>query len=327
MLVKELEKPILLDQLEAFISRILNTYPSWDRANDDFKKVKAGYKGELSLQYPLSYLHHDKYFILHDLRLFTGTHFFQIDVLILSSRFFLILEVKNMVGQICFDTQFEQLVRTIDGKEEGFPNPIKQIQMQCYNLQKWLNRTKYPKVPIETLVVFSNPRSILRTTKHTDDLSKIIIHTPSLLTKIHELEAKYQRNCLSLNKVKHLSSILLENHIPNEINLLERYQSSKDDLIKGVQCPGCKKYPMLKIKRGWHCRYCQLISRDAHLQALRDYLLLVNKKITNNEARDFLNINSRHSVRGLFRSLSIKSIGTKKAARYELAFEKLQIKE
>ncbi|WP_367888742.1 nuclease-related domain-containing protein [Alteribacillus bidgolensis] len=60
----------------------------------DAAKWFAGYKGEQSIDYPLTFLPSNKFYIRHGLRLFDGSHYFQIDTLILSWDFFLILEVK-----------------------------------------------------------------------------------------------------------------------------------------------------------------------------------------------------------------------------------------
>lgn len=82
----------------------------------------AGYRGEQSLDYYLGFL--TNYFILHDLRLPDRDHHFQLDTLLISPYFILILEVKNISGTLIFDDHFKQLIRVTPEKEEGFgPDP------------------------------------------------------------------------------------------------------------------------------------------------------------------------------------------------------------
>ncbi|MDQ7861687.1 nuclease-related domain-containing protein [Peribacillus frigoritolerans] len=59
------------------------------------------------------------YYIFHDLRLQDQSRFFQLDTLLISKKYALIIEVKNIAGAIYFDPHFNQLIRTIEGKRNG----------------------------------------------------------------------------------------------------------------------------------------------------------------------------------------------------------------
>ncbi|WP_197205174.1 nuclease-related domain-containing protein [Cytobacillus firmus] len=58
---------------------------------------------------------------------------FQIDIIILTPYFISILEVKNISGSLYFNSIFTQMVRTIEDKEEGFPDPVKQVKDKPIN--------------------------------------------------------------------------------------------------------------------------------------------------------------------------------------------------
>ncbi|WP_430103751.1 nuclease-related domain-containing protein [Peribacillus simplex] len=62
--------------------------------------MKAGYNGEYRVFQSLKSLPEKEYLLFHDLRLFGSPFPFQMDILILTSSFLLILEVKNMAGEI-----------------------------------------------------------------------------------------------------------------------------------------------------------------------------------------------------------------------------------
>lgn len=89
----------------------------------DFRKYQAGYKGELTLDYFLSDLKEEEYHIFHDLRLPKNEEkqlFFQLDTLVVHSQFCVIIEVKNLIGNLYFDHQYDQIIRTREGVDETF---------------------------------------------------------------------------------------------------------------------------------------------------------------------------------------------------------------
>ncbi|WP_053071310.1 nuclease-related domain-containing protein [Cytobacillus firmus] len=89
MIVRSKTKPLQLHQLEALLNRIPDNHSKRRFIEEDYAKQKAGYKGERSLEYHLSYLPKKDYYIFHDLRLYAGKHYFQIDILILTPFFHL----------------------------------------------------------------------------------------------------------------------------------------------------------------------------------------------------------------------------------------------
>jgi Nuclease-related domain len=144
MIVKKRERPVLIDQLEALLRRLPNEHPKRRQILEEYNKVMRGYRGELSLNYPLSFLLEDQYYILHDVRLFDGIHYFQMDTLIASKKFFLIIEVKNIAGTLTFNTEFPQIIRSTEEKEEAFPDPVNQVIRHRLQLENWLERNNLP---------------------------------------------------------------------------------------------------------------------------------------------------------------------------------------
>ncbi|WP_091587080.1 nuclease-related domain-containing protein [Alteribacillus bidgolensis] len=103
-----------------------------------------------SIDYYLSSLSKKTDLIFHDIRLPSKDKtFFQIDIFILTMNFCLILEVKNVAGTLYFNPFFHQLIRTVNDKEEGFPDPILQINRQKDHLNTWLQKNNLPNLPIQ----------------------------------------------------------------------------------------------------------------------------------------------------------------------------------
>ncbi|MCI0766865.1 nuclease-related domain-containing protein [Bacillus sp. TL12] len=321
MIIKERKKPIYLRQLEALLRRLPVNHPKRDIISEKFAKYKAGYKGEQAIDYPLSFLADKKYNILHDIRLFDQKHYFQIDTLIISSHFILFLEIKNITGTLLFDTEFNQLIRISEQNSEGFPDPMLQIKRQEMQLQTWLNLHGFSNLPIESLVVISTPRTIVKTSFHNQKLPQKITHSANLPNKIKQLESVYVKSRLSAKKQQKLVQYIMTEHSPLKQNILEQYSITKDELLRGVQCPECLFISMIKIKSGWKCAKCNIFSKEAHKYAMQDYALLLETTVTNKELKEFLNIESSSVVKRLIQMMELPYTGENKGRKYELTFE------
>lgn len=88
MIIKKREIPLQILKLLALLQRIPSHHQKFPLIQEDLAKYSAGFKGELSIDYPLSFLSEEKYFIFHVLRLKDNqNHHFQIDSLLLSKNF------------------------------------------------------------------------------------------------------------------------------------------------------------------------------------------------------------------------------------------------
>ncbi|MBM7660464.1 hypothetical protein JOC85_001236 [Bacillus mesophilus] len=132
MIAKKRNYPIRIKKLEALLRRLPKSHMKRGDIEEELAKSYAGFRGEQSMNYHFDYLDKKKYTIIHDLRLFDQNHYFQMDTLILSTRFLLIVEIKNIIGTLIFDKSFQQLIRSYNGKEDAFHNPL----IQAKNHQK-----------------------------------------------------------------------------------------------------------------------------------------------------------------------------------------------
>jgi ribosomal protein L37AE/L43A len=318
MIIKKREVSLSIQKLQALVRRTPRNHPKYPFIQENLSKTMAGYKGETALDYPLSFLQENKYFFLHDLRLKDSKHFFQIDTLVLSQNFILILEVKNIAGALYFDQEFNQLIRTKNGIEKAFPDPLIQVQRQETQLKNWMALNRLPAVPIHSLIIISNPGSIIRTSPQYKSLSQKVLHRDYLPERIRQLEKLYLKNQLSEKELKKWIRQLNKQHEAADHSILERFNVTREQLRKGVHCPACEFIPLARIYGNWHCPNCSLISKDAHLSSLKDYSLLINSEVSSSEVRDFLNISDIHLTSRLLRSAAKESTGKNKGKRYTL---------
>ncbi|USK33484.1 NERD domain-containing protein [Bacillus sp. F19] len=318
MIVKSHSTPVYIHKLEALLRRL----PPDDHKRTHIKEVlakrMAGYRGELSIDYPLSFLAEEDYFIFHDIRIFDGTHYFQIDTLILSKWFILVLEVKNIAGKIFFDSHFHQLIRTLDEKEEAFPEPILQVERQCFQFTKWLQLNKFPFIPVEPLVIFTSPRAILRTLPDNQHIFETVILNAKLPAQTETLRKIHQKEMYTSKLIQKLSRRIVKEHCPADVNILQQFTISQKELVKGVFCPACSASLMRRGRGRWICRECSFFSKDAHIESLSDYNLLISQSITNKELRNFLNLSYIHIASKLLISLNLPVTGETRNRSYNL---------
>jgi hypothetical protein len=319
VIIKDRKIPLKVQKLEALLRRLPSAHPKRKEIEDDLAKSLAGYRGEQSLDYYFSFLPHKKYFIFHDLRLMNQTHYFQLDTLILSSCFFLIIEVKNFSGTLFFDTSFHQLIRTVNGKEEAFPNPVMQGKRQQIQLSTWLKHHKCPPVPVEFLVVISNPYTLIKTDN--SRISQKVTHSANLLSKVEAFENLHKEEKLTEKELRRISRLLIKYHTTYNPDILQYFHIHEADLLTGVRCSDCFSMPMNRKWGKWICPNCFFSSKDAHISALHDYFFLLGSTITNQQFCNFLQLSSRQAATKMLAAMNLSHSGTTKGRAYHLSFD------
>ncbi|MFT4417299.1 nuclease-related domain-containing protein [Fredinandcohnia humi] len=316
MIKKERKKPIAIPMLEALIRRLPTDHPKIPLLHKELAKRKKGYKGEMALDYYLRFLPNKKYSILHDIRLPDSENFFQIDTLLVSPNFLLILEVKNISGTLLFDDDFKQMIRILNNEEEGMASPFLQARRHRYQLQGWLEERKLSNPPIVYLVVISNPKTIIKAPK--SSLHFKMIHSANLPFMIEKIEKRHSKECLTNRDIKKLVGLINRNHTPEQPDFFQQFSIEKSEIVKGVHCPNCCSFSMNRHYGNWFCKQCSTKSKDAHLHALNDYFLLIAPTITNQQLRDFLQFPSSSVSSKLLQSMNLDHTGNTKGRKYKI---------
>jgi hypothetical protein len=314
-----LQLPVQAEQCIALLRRMPKGHPVRPIIEKDLRSWLKGYYGEKNTSYYLSFLPENEYYIFHGLRL-KDKNAFQMDLLLISSKFALIIEVKNISGKLKFIKGSDLVIREFNNLEEGIDNPIQQVKRHHLQFNNWLKFRQFKGIPVEHLVVISKTSTIIETTPDNHQIFRKIIYAESLLDKIRELEEKYQKPRISKNTLNHLSEALLKAHHIHITDILQKYDLSQGDLIPGVQCTNtkCKCYSMKYISAAWLCSACGETSKIAHLIAVSDFFLLYSPTITRKQFADFLKIDNPIKARYLLLALKLHSTGTKRGTKYYL---------
>ncbi|WP_245734182.1 nuclease-related domain-containing protein [Sporolactobacillus nakayamae] len=309
--------PYILRQLRALKRRLPPSHPQFALICQDEKNRSHGYNGEVAINFYLADLADDNdFFIYHGLRLPTNHSFFQMDTLILTRSFLLIIEIKALKGSIYFDPVFKQMIRTFNGKVDGFRDPIVQVKRQNDCLSRWRATHRFLQTPIEDFVTFSNPETILKTEPGNSIIPSKVCHMHQVPDRIQTFTRAPVKIRLTDLERDRFNDQLLRAHTPLIQNVLELYHLTAQDLITGVQCPSCRRIPMNRIHSAWHCSTCGHRSKDAHLALLDDYFLLVSNTITNREFRHWAHLSSPDLANDLLKKENLTRIGNCRSSSY-----------
>lgn len=320
MIVKYRTKPRKLEFNEALLGRLRSNHPSIPVIEEDIRKNEAGYIGEQRLDYFLNYLPDKDYNIIQGLRLYNGKSHYQIDTLIITPSYLLIIEAKNMKGDLTFEK--DQLIQEIDNNKIAYDDPLLQAQFQLRQLRDLLKKHQFPSLPLEYLVMMSNTKAILKIADNQEARYRVC-RGRRVVLRVEEFTKKYRDEKLTSHQVRKLIRLLLKNDIEPSYDVETCYKISRGDYLTGVHCPSCNFLPTAYQRGGWLCPKCGGKSNDAHFKALKDYYLIYGPTITNQQFREFLRLPSMNIASKILTSLNFPYSGSKKHRVYQIKIKNL----
>ncbi|WP_181884544.1 nuclease-related domain-containing protein [Neobacillus piezotolerans] len=316
MLIKARGIPIWIQCLEALLRLLPQNHRVIPDINRNLKYRRKGYNGEKSSDYYANLLDKTEFLILHDLSLFHNKLHFQIDTLILTTRFLLIIEIKCLEGELYFNHETGQLTVSHHQTVTGADNPLIQALNHCTQLKGWFRDRKMIEVPMEHLAIISNTQSVIRCSNY--ETARHVGTDKSLPLKVMELSKRYKKELLTEKEVKRIAKALKKVHSPQPINILGFYKLKPEELLNYIACPNCGYRPMVRFRGYWHCKICYVNSKDAHVGVISDHLLVKGNRITNLECRLILGIDSLKLANKMLTSMDLNREGKTKGRRYTL---------
>ena len=162
------------------------------------------------------------------------------------------------------------------------------------------------------------PLHTQKTTLHNNRQFEDIVPVHFSLKRISKLRRHYQKRFYAYEQLQQLTHFFKAHHTSDSDNIINKYQIPIAHIRTGVWCTNRKKDMMNREHGYWHCHVCNKRSHDAHAEALREYALLYNTSISNQEARRFLHVDSSHLVIRLFTNLKVDRSGKTRSLAYNL---------
>ncbi|KGR80264.1 nuclease-related domain-containing protein [Ureibacillus manganicus] len=301
-----------LQALEAIVRRFPKDDIQYDKYKTQLAWAKSGLFGEqrvdkeyldMNIQIPHVYL--------YGLMTENEAGFqHEIDSIFICQHFVLVIEIKNYSGFIEFDEKTHQCIKkNFDGDIVGFSNPVDQVRRHR-NFVTYKIREKGIDMPIESALIFANPKSILGKLPFNDVL---VFHVVGLRYKIHQLIEKHTDERITVEQMMSIGQLVksMHNNKPWEFNI------DREKLQKGVLCSECNYCVVMNYHHGgWKCPRCDNRAHKEVLEALDDYRLLWGDRISNREFREFIGLASQKTAYRILKILNFKSEGASKNKKY-----------
>ncbi|MFE7062059.1 HRDC domain-containing protein [Sutcliffiella sp. NPDC057660] len=163
------EKSNLLENLTS-LSEGSNPLVDYKKVENHLKLFSIGHTGEKSVMFELKNSMVPM-LILHDVYLEFEDYQAQMDFVIVTPKFILVLEVKKLFGDILVTDKgdFQRVIRKNNRmvNKEGMYSPINQVERHVAILERHLKaKGIIKKCPIRYAVTFANPKTILEISKN-----------------------------------------------------------------------------------------------------------------------------------------------------------------
>lgn len=277
-------------------------------------QINAGYYGEVrtdrfieEVLFPQQQL-----LIIPDLhiRLHTNRHI-QIDTLILTKSYMLIVEIKNIKGTLRFKKEPNQLVRIIDNLEEkSFACPLTQLDRNVDGIKTLFPNTK---LPIVQALVFPSQNTIIEDAPknhHIFFAKQVPLFIQSLNTQPPIL-TNYQFNQMANQLTK------MNNNFTS-IPLSERMNINPEILKKGILCKNCNTKLQRKSLQTWLCKVCLTAEKNPIPSNIEDLFLLIKQELSIKDCMHYLEINSRYTIYNSLQKMKLEKSGYKKSTKYKI---------
>lgn len=202
----------------------------------DMKWIEYGIAGERNIAFELKNSHMPMY-VLHDIYLTDGKNNAQIDYLVITKKICFVIECKNLYGNVEI-TNTGNFIRTteFDGKKkmEGIYSPItqnqrhidlmKKIRMDRKSnvITKAMEEKKFDEM-YKSVIVLSNPKTILDAKFAPEDIKEQVIRTDQLVNFIKSSYNKSSNTTLSDDKMKELAEFYLNLHTVSNVDVSKKY--------------------------------------------------------------------------------------------------------
>ncbi|MHA6261286.1 nuclease-related domain-containing protein, partial [Sporosarcina sp. CAU 1771] len=312
-------KPELLISLPRLIARLPSHSHSFNYLTNRLYRVQAGFAGEEKVD---RYLEATQF--PEPVRIFTDITLqikplvpIQIDTLIISPSKIIILEIKNIAGDLIYHQNpphFECIYE--DGKTIVIDCPMMQIENTRTVLDHWLAQNGFP-IKSEALIVMVNSNTLIKNAPPT-----MPIHYGKHLPLYFRKQTS-QKPLLTKTQLEKLTQKLHQQNKPfNPYPLSDRFQVDKTHIRDGFLCGECHSTLRKKTRIKWTCPTCQTDQRNPYREGLQDWFMIMNQTISNAQCREFFQLETKFAAHHILKSMPLKREGQSRATIYSWDYTK-----
>lgn len=241
-----------------------------------------------------------------------GTYF-QMDTLIVTNRYILLLEIKNIRGHIEFQENPAQIIRTYDGVEEKLDCPIHQIIRNTNALSNIVCKIT-TNLPVHAAVVFCNSSA------HVSSYPKNakILYKNQIDFYIENLNKSPEKvDRITFQKiVKRLNSL---NNNYKQISLATRYSIDSMSLRQGIFCEICESN-MYSLRNSsiFSCDSCNKTDKEIFTNSIIGLFGILGPELKRSQIQTHLSVRTRFGIIRALTKLNCTKSGSGKSTYYSL---------
>lgn len=304
------------ESLERLLYRLPEHHPQRQFLQVELYRSAAGERGEGRLVRKLvEFSPEENHRFLQDVCLSLGDWKVQLDGLMLTERGAIIIESKNISGQLYFDNQTGEFTRTdLEGVRTVMEDPTTQLNKNIRFLTKFFKLHKI-QMPIKGIVVFTSKQCEFMTKPQNSAVCK----TYQLIDYLFHILNSFPNMTIQPNLSK-IDKLLQKHQTPyKRLPLCQLYSIAFAELRTGIYCATCKSYRMIRKTRcGWICELCQAVDPLAFEMTVQEYFSLVHTQLSNKQLRQFCNIESPFIVSRLLATFDFETAGALRNRTYQL---------
>lgn len=296
-----------VEALEAVIRRLQTGSPDRDYLQKELYNAEAGIRGEHRLKKKfIEFYYPEGFEIIWNNCLALGEWPVQIDGLLLTKSVAVIIESKNISGELYFDNSTGEFYR-IDRNsvKKVMDNPAVQVEKHIRFMKSWFKQ-HHINLAVDGLLVFTARECELKTLPQNIRTCKLhqMMEQIFLLLKEYNLPIYSQTSLLN---IKNLILSFQTPYVTKPITL--QYSIKPEQLARGIHCGSCEEFAVKRDFRIWRCQLCGALDNEAAYKAVLEYFAFFGRQATNQEVRDFTGIDDRHTMKRLLAKAHIEASG------------------
>ncbi|MGG0669567.1 nuclease-related domain-containing protein [Lederbergia citrisecunda] len=311
MLFKKRSEPLSLLGLQSLISRLPNSHQKYAVIEEDLRRRKAGFGGELNFDKHINEFRPTYPFgLLHDICLLYNGIYFQMDSVLIQPDEIIIFEIKNLGGKLTVKANPTQFIQEIKEDRKVIQSPITELERKMIFIGRWL-KDKGIDVPIKGMVGLAYTNELFIE----EETNIEILFTHEIPIRLYNMIIG--QNLLSRNRIREIGRIMVDSHQEyNPFPLTKTLSIATEDIITGVICPECNRKGMKWRSKKWHCPGCLHSDVDCHLPLLDDWFYLMDNRITNRQFRSFSGVEYQPIAKRLLKNSGLVLNGNRRSAFY-----------
>ena len=244
--IREIKSPIFYKEFREENYQLLDLIDLMDRVKSDKKEyierdiafLKSGIQGEKNVYFELknSFI---PMICLHDIRIQDGDYVAQLDFIVITAQFIMILETKKLNGDIYINESgdFIRYIKNKNGrviKKEGIYSPIAQNDRHVRIVKNMLIKNGIIKsLPVISGVVIANPKSIVNKTKAPGKIKHEIFRYDQL-TEIIKNKISYYKKDHNIfeDRMKNIGEFFMINNKSIRFDYNKKYSLTEEDFME-----------------------------------------------------------------------------------------------